>query len=344
MRRIVVAVLAFLVACGGSTTSDVTTPVDASTATDASTPIDAASGNARPLGSVGSMTEVACANVPGNATCKHAVVTCPGIPDLGATLAVLAPAAPTRTIVGFSGGGGDSFLSSGIQALAMEGSFRIVLVKWDSDWEKTPSDGILAGACRPATILQAIFDGMHGADRTKAFCATGHSGGSGQISYALAHYGREEILDYAALSAGPPFGRIDYGCAPSTYTGPPRNLCPLLPNAVLPLPDKVDGWENTTTCGSATASATDLEKWKRDSVVSSTADYDYPKTPVGFFDCTNQPNGTTGGAFFYSSAVTSEHAVFCFDGGNDGCQGESLGKGVEKLVSEIVGKCVPRHN
>ena len=112
----------------------------------------------------------------------------------------------------------------------------------------------------------------------------------------------------------------------------------------MPLPAALlDAWENTKSCGASSPPVDDILKWARDSVVSPGAAYEYPKTAVDFFDCTNMPNGTTGGAFFYASAITSQHAVFCFDGPSDSCSGEALGKGNATLVNEMVAKCLPRH-
>lgn len=357
---IVVLVIGVAIACGGSASNDATsggTPdLDAAVGNDGEA-LDAAGRPetpkpiegivVRPSGKVVNVQDGApCgAGAPMGAVCKHVTVQCPGIAELGATVAIVDPAdagAQLATIIGFAGGGGDAFYGTGAAQLAAKGTYRLVLPKWDSDWE-TSADGILAAACRPATLISWVFDNLHGASKTKAFCGTGFSGGSGAMSYALAHYGREDVLDYVALAAGPPFGRLDYGCAPATYAGPPRVLCPLLQDAVVPLSDKIDTWENTKTCGAASPSVDDLLKWARDSVVSPGADYDYPKTVVDFFDCTNMPNGTTGGAFFYSSKITSTHTVHCFDKANDECSGEALGKGVNVLVDEMVAKCVPRH-
>ena len=301
----------------------------------------------RPSGKVINVQDgVPCgAGAPAGAICKHVVVQCPGIAELGATIAIVTPAPlASSTVVGFSGGGGDSYYSTGVAELIAKGNVRIVLPKWDGEWEGS-IDGVLAAACRPATLISWVFENVHGSSRDSAYCAAGFSGGSGAMSYALAHYGREDVLDFVALAAGPPFGRMDYGCAPATYAGPPRVLCPLLQDAVMSLPPaKIDGWENTTTCGASSPPIEDILKWARDSVVSPGADYDYPKTVVDFFDCTNMPNGTTGGAFFYSSAITSPKSVFCFDGPTDGCSGEALGPGgVATLVSELTAKCVPRH-
>jgi len=150
----------------------------------------------------------------------------------------------------------------------------------------------------------------------------------------------KKILDYVELTAGPPFGRIDYGCAPQTYGGPPKTLCTDLMDAPVALPPQLmNPWENTTTCGGS-APAADIAKWSADSVVSAGADYDYPQTLVTFWDCTINPNGTTGGAYFYSQKISSMHSVTCFTQ----CSGEDLGNaGWTAALQSVLADCKPRH-
>jgi hypothetical protein len=267
-------------------------------------------------------------------------VHCPGISDLDAVVAVTEPNGTVRgTIFAHGGGGGTAFYSQNLSDY-LAANYRVVQVRWATDWEQT-TDGILAAACRPATLLQWVFDTVHGADRSTGFCGVGQSGGSGVLSYLLSHYGSGTILDYAAPSAGPPFGRIDYGCAPSTYAGPLRTLCPALTDAPVTLPPaRMNPWENTQTCGAASPDPTEIAKWAADSVVSPGASYDYPQTVVDFFDCVTNPNGTTGGAYFYSQEITSAHAVRCFTA----CSGEDLGTaGWATLRDDVLAGCVPRH-
>ncbi len=75
-------------------------------------------------------------------------------------------------------------------------------------------------------------------------------------------------------------------------------------------------------------------------VVSPGADYDYPRTLVSFWDCATMTNGTAGGAYFYSQAVTSTHTVQCFTA----CSGEALGAaGIMGIGEAMLSDCVPRH-
>ena len=71
--------------------------------------------------------------------------------------------------------------------------------------------------------------------------------------------------------------------------------------------------------------------------MSPGADYDYPQTAVEYFDCDVNPNGTTGGAYFYSQAITSTHSVTCFTA----CSGEDLGNaGWTALRDAVLTGCV----
>jgi hypothetical protein len=296
------------------------------------------------LGTVVSAVNVTCdATAPAGATCMTLMVRCPSIEDLQATVALSEPAGTaTGTLFMHAGGGGTAFYT-GAYSRYLAAGLRTVQVKWASAWEQSTnaSMGILAAACRPATVMKWAFDTPHGGARTKAFCAVGHSGGSGVISYSLAHYGMGEYLDYASLSAGPPFGRIDYGCAPQTYSGTAKTLCPELADAPTALPPSVmNPWEHTTTCGAVSPPASDIVRWAADSVVSPAASYDYPNTVVTFWDCAVNPNGTTGGAYFYSKEIVSTKQVTCFTA----CSGESLGTaGQAAQADDLLARCIPRH-
>jgi hypothetical protein len=311
---------------------------------DASRVVDDAGGGSDvvvlPLGKVTSVTPLASCP-PGamqGAACSTIVVQCPGIEDLPATIAVAQPnVAPKGTIFAHLGGGGTDFFTANLGAMLSAG-YRTFQIAWSTDWEQTKSAGILQGACRPATAMQWAYDNVQKGDTTTAFCGIGHSGGSAVLAYSLAHYGMERVLDYAQLQAGPPFGRIDYACDPASYMGPPRMLCPENPDAPITLKPEVGTWENTGDCG-GTATDSDRAKWAADSVVSPGADYDYGATPVDFIDCATNPNGTTGGAYFYSSAIKSPHTVSC----PTQCSGESLGTdGLATALSEMLANCTPR--
>lgn len=343
-----VAALAIAVAaCSGkSATSPDSSGDDAPPAVDAAPDSPATGG----LGVVSNPHPVTCPQgaAPG-ATCTNVTVSgCPGIASesIDAVVAVTMPAVAVKgTVTHFSGSGGRGFQSAGVQQYAAAG-FRNVQVAWLADWEQTTSAGVLAGGCRPATILKWIFDEptIHDASRTLAFCGEGFSGGSGQLGYALAHYGMADYLDYVNELSGPPFARIDLGCDGDA----PKTAMVCGASVTMHLPPSLDMWENIAsplTCGSTGVPATELARWQADSIVSSGAVYAYPKTQVEFFDCTNSATAVTGMAQLYydelmgAGTTTSYH---CYDATNN-CINESLGTGAQDAVAAMLAGCVPRH-
>lgn len=285
------------------------------------------------------------------ASCKQITVTgCPGIETeaIDATVAITMPSATLAgTIVHFSGGGGEGVQTSGAMQYDNAG-FRQVFVAWKTDWEQTQSLGIKAAGCRPATVLQWVFSdpSLHAASRALAFCGEGFSGGSGQLGYALAHYGMADYLDYVNELSGPPFARIDLGCdgtAPATAT-----VCGA--TDTMRLPTMLDSWENIKTpnsCGGTTNDPAEIARWKVDSIAVGGV-YAYPDTQVHFFDCTNNATAVTAMAQIYEGEIMTAEGggagvtYTCFSQ-TDGCTGESLGQGAPQAVSAMLSGCVPRH-
>jgi hypothetical protein len=303
------------------------------------------------LGTVTNVHNVTCpADAPLGSTCKQvSVVGCPLIEasSIDAVVATLAPTATlSGTVVHFKGGGGEGFQESGTSQYAA-GGLRQVFVSWTTDWELTPDQGIKAAGCRPATILAWVFQQIHGASRSLAFCGEGFSGGSGQLGYALAHYGMADILDYVNELSGPPFARIDRGCdgdAPATTT-----VCGAA--VTTRLPSTLNAWENIApplSCGATSVPATEKARWRSDSIAVGGV-YNYPQTRVEFFDCTNQATAVTAMAQAYFDTVlqasggdASRVAFHCYSQA-DGCQGEGLGSGTQDAVNAMLAGCKPRH-
>jgi len=148
--------------------------------------------------------------------------------------------APRGTIVFASGWIGDYWWDDGapnnltiINELHAAG-FQTVQMNWPENWflgeDRTEGFGKLA--CRPATLIQWVYDKLHHDklhennsplgklrdDNLKmtvaahAFCAVGHSNGASQVAYSLVRYGLADILDMVLFTSGPNWSRIDQSC------------------------------------------------------------------------------------------------------------------------------------
>jgi hypothetical protein len=306
---------------------------------------------ALPLGTV---TVLGPATCPGGATkgatCTSVKVACPGIPDLTAILGEAIPSGtPRGTIILHSGSGGTTFLNSGFGTPYVNDGFRVVQLAWTTDWEDTGGVGLKSASCRGATVFKYVFDNVHGGDRTTGFCAQGTSGGGAAIAYSLAQYGLANFFDYVIIAAGPGVARMDYGCDQALYTGPPLDLCSEITSAPYTYfsGGKVNTWENTTTCDAKSPLSSDIKKWAADSIVTSGANFTYPKTAMSWYFCATPPvNNSTGeGKFLIDRVVPKNNPpdVSCYTGV---CKGEAVWQDVNAFnatQSEMVAQCVPNH-
>jgi hypothetical protein len=87
-------------------------------------------------------------------------------------------------------------------------------------WLTGPAtDGPRSLACRYTTIVHAVWDVLLKKDRTHPVCATGNSGGGALAAYAITQYGMGNgsgpgpEFTMIETTSGPPYGRIDQGCA-----------------------------------------------------------------------------------------------------------------------------------
>ncbi len=178
---------------------------------------DATTPTILPLGAVTASRTTPPEGIEGGEFTKLAVA-CPGILDASATLRRLGPVDGVEhsgTMILATGGPGTSFLSHNggpedlehlgrmIDNYRAEG-LTTVEVAWDPPgvWEGPQGSRTLG--CRFATVARWIYDEIHSPDGGGFFAAQGNSGGATQISFALAYYGLDEVLDLALLGGGPP--------------------------------------------------------------------------------------------------------------------------------------------
>ena len=99
-------------------------------------------------------------------------------------------------------------------------------------WLTGPAtDGPRALACRYATVVHAVWNLLLRSDTAHPVCATGNSGGAALIAYAITQYGMGNpsgpgpMFSMVETTSGPPYGRIDKGCA-GTAAPDPTAGCP----------------------------------------------------------------------------------------------------------------------
>jgi hypothetical protein len=186
-------------------------------------------------------------NLPG-ATCYQMTVSCPGVADVTAYLKVNNPnAAPIGTVlfgVGTGGSGlyddpnaGGFMMGSTTVQNVLLGNFNTVQVSFGAPFTSSQPNGWLQGpggvrrlACRYATIADWVYHNPktinpnpnNMATNSAPMCATGNSGGSGAIAYAVYEYGLDSEFAMIEPTSGPPMTRIDQGCSPcnSNVQGP----------------------------------------------------------------------------------------------------------------------------
>lgn len=309
-------------------------------------------GGPLPLGAIKVLGPTSCpTGAATGANCKQITVSCPGLPDLNATLGVAAPTVSAiGTIVLHAGGQGTMFFDEGFPNIYLGDGFNVVQIAWASDWSNANGAGVKSAACRPATVFDYAFRVAQHASRSTGFCGQGLSGGGGALGYALAHYGLSDEFDYVVIGSGPGVSRMDYGCDPPLYTGPPLNLCPLLTDAPFSYnagtAAKVNTWENTSTCGTPHPSQTDIDRWAGDSIVSAGANYKYPQTAVSWFFCVTHPSTDTGEGGFLAERVVPKNDpsdINCYSGA---CNGEGVWQdptAFNLAASEMLSQCQPNH-
>ncbi|MEC7583744.1 MAG: hypothetical protein VYE77_05460 [Planctomycetota bacterium] len=264
--------------------------------------------------SLGTVTQlgIACnAGTLPQTTCTRLQVDCPGISSIEVRLRVTDPAPGlTRrgTVVLGTGGGGTLFYGERtggpelITALASRG-FRCIDRAWTRGWFDDPVS-VRKQSCRYATLLQWIHQNLHGAG---VFCATGTSGGSAELGYALTTWSSADILDTAVLTGGPPMSRLDKICGldPSWNGNCQQHIQPGVFECGTPGCTLQPNHQVCIAC-SPLATATDLEA---DSILFPGATLSFPDTRVhvmrGGADCSN---AVPAGLLFYH-AVTSHRVL-----------------------------------
>ncbi len=324
--------LVALVACSARSTATGDAPAssDAPATIDTQPPIDAGSVTVLATGTISNVTyRAACGPTVGKPVgstqadfrCAQITVTCPGLDDAVAEVALTPTPAVTSkgAIVTHSGSEGLPFEAGTLQEQLASLGWDLGQIAWDSPWEcpkhtgaacaidpapATTRAGLKNAACRPATVIKWIHEQAQRPDGSafwttgQPFCGTGGSAGSGVFWYSLAHYGLSSEIDYALLTASSPFGRVEVGCDPSYATTRVTPACQNVTAPDVPLnydsagsstdpnggaAPALDKWFSTQSCDSA-PTADELALYARNSILSPGADFGFA-TPVSTYNC-----------------------------------------------------------
>ena len=271
---------------------------------------------AGPPNQIGQVTvlQEPCQSGPGGppgATCQVLRVECQGIPPIEVELRISEPPpdGPLRgTVVFGTGGGGVGFYGNqagGTELVASvrEAGFRVVERSWRTGWF-SDDFGVRKQSCRYATLLNWIHDNVH---TDGAFCATGNSGGSGEICYSLTSWGTDAILDVAVPSGGPPMSRLDFLCGGSPQW---QTLCPTVvpPNVMTCGQPACTTQPNNQVC-TACSSTASLQELRQDSILHPNAVLDFPTTRVHSVIGTEDCGSAVPAGMLFFNAVTSEKIV-----------------------------------
>jgi hypothetical protein len=277
--------------------------------------------------------------------CFQATVSCPGTVDLPVTFGYENPnGTPLGTIFTHSGGGGTLPYNGGLGTTTdymdsyLNAGYQVVQMAWLSPWEDVGAGfaaSIATAACRPATLMQYIYQNVR---TSGAMCAQGASGGSAAIAYALAWYNASSYLDKAELISGPVFGNIEEGCVvPKSL---PVTVCPSgqfgcvgaswqdAPQYVQGAIGLVRTWTGNNSCqGSRRTSRSSNDNWLAMSVVSGSPDvsFFYPKTAMAGWLCSNgQNNSAAEGQYYYTNFTDSSQTAAYSVTRIDECHGPEI--------------------
>jgi hypothetical protein len=182
--------------------------------------------SADPLGTVNNVKPITCpAGGVAGGSCQQMAIACEGINNWNTYVKINAPTGTPKGVVIYgvgTGGSGlyDTQFTYGETAVqnVLNAGFTTVQVSFGGPFSSNAPNGWLTGpggvrrlACRYATLAQWVDTHVLNSI-TEPLCATGNSGGSSAIAYALSNYGLDRIFSMVELTSGPPMARVDYGC------------------------------------------------------------------------------------------------------------------------------------
>jgi hypothetical protein len=318
-----------------------------------------ASGSNRALGTVSGVSTISCQGAIKNGVCQQMTVSCPGVPDVQAYIKTNQP---TGTAIGTVtyGTGTDgnglyesifTFGSTAVQNVLNAG-YTTVQIDWGTPFNTTQPDGwvlgpggVMAGACRYATVTKWIYDNVQ-ANNALPYCATANSGGAGALAYALSQYHSSDVLSMAEVTSGPPPGRLDWGCGClegklNVQCGSSSSLGTCFGTADAPVWDPA--YNPTATTGLCTAAvkgtlpAGGLNFLLGDSVEAPGALYTFPHTFVNLvFGSADNSSAIPIGQDWFNNITTTKGQA-CVSGGMHSMANTLAG--AQQIANDLIANC-----
>lgn len=282
--------------------------------------------------------------------CQEITFACDGL-SKAVQLKISEPIGALKgTVILGTGGGGVSFYednyTQAISALILpllQKGYRVVQRKWNGGWFPGTGNGIAPRACYYATLIDHL---RRNSFSQGAFCISGNSGGSAEAAFALAHYGRDAIVDAAVLSGGPPMARIDLGCLGASdqawYSQCKGALaCPAGNNQECEYDDIKDQRFDQSFGFSGACHYKDVSKsavWRASSVLAPGAKLHYPQTEVRFVLGDADCSIAAPQAQLYYQAISSAKQLTVARAGHGVADSVD---GAQTLLNELLASCQP---
>jgi hypothetical protein len=319
-----------------------------------------ATGSNRALGTVSGVSSISCQGAIKNGVCQQMTVSCPGIPDVKAYVKTNSPTGTSLGTVTYNTGTDgnglyESIFTFGSTAVqnVLNAGFTTVQIDWGTPFNTTQPDGwvlgpggVLAAACRYATVTKWIYDNIQLDNASVPYCATANSGGAGVLAYALSQYHSSDILSMAEVTSGPPTGRLDWGCGClegklSVQCGSSTSLGTCFGTADAPVWDPA--YSPTATTGVCTAAVKGtlppggLNFFLGDSVEAPGALYNFPHTTVNLvFGGSDNSSAIPIGQDWFNNISTTKAQV-CVPGGVHSMANTLAG--AQQIANDVIGMC-----
>jgi hypothetical protein len=313
----------------------------------------------RQLGTVSGVSTISCQGAIKNGVCQQMTVSCPAVPDVFVYVKTNNPTGtPLGTVTYNTGTDGNglyesifTFGSTAVQNVLNAG-FTTVQIDWGTPFNKNQPKGwvlgpggVIAAACRYATVTQWIYDNIQ-ANTSIPYCATGNSGGAGVLAYALSQYNSSNILSMAEVTSGPPTGRLDWGCGCvegklAVQCGSATTLGTCFGNADAPVWDPA--YNPTATPGVCTNAVNGilppggLNFFLNDSAEAPGGNFNYPHTFVNVvFGGSDNSSAIPIGQDWLNN-ITSSKAQACVPGGVHSLANTLAG--AQQIANDLINFC-----